>query len=112
MNTVEKAKRIIASNQGGYPQEVAQAYLDKCNEFERMENSWRREVNRITQNHLDQQWIPVSERPKKKGRYWVWSTKYGDYEGYWGGSAWLFDDSTHDDNVTHYKPLPPPPEDK
>jgi len=87
MNMREKAERIIASNQGGYPQEVAKAYLD-------------------------QQWIPVSERlPEKAGRYWVWSDMVGDTEMlFTENGEWLQDQWEYSFTVKYWMPLPPPPE--
>lgn len=86
-DTKEKAEFIVKY---GFPdgvldaQEVAQAYLNP--------------------------WISVIDPPEKAGRYWVYSTMFGDYEGlFTPAGKWFFNDEVEDLSVAYYAHLPNPP---
>lgn len=60
-----------------------------------------------------QRWIPVSEPPKEKGRYWC-NVKSFSFPGSYYQTTLKWDDgfiegSIYTDDVTHWMPLPLPP---
>ena len=60
-----------------------------------------------------QQWIPASEPPKEKGRYWC-NVKSFSFPGKYYQTVLKWDDgfiegSIYTDDVTHWMPLPEPP---
>lgn len=60
-------------------------------------------------------WIPVEERLPEKDKYcFCYSIKYGGYMfiGYrgWYSGEWMEGGTMHIGDVTHWMPLPEPPE--
>lgn len=59
-------------------------------------------------------WIKVSERlPEKMQKVLVWAKEgHGTIASYWTAiylGKDFFSSSTHNDNITHWQPLPSPP---
>lgn len=64
-------------------------------------------------NNVPSKWIPVSEPPKEKGRYWC-NVKSFSFPGRYYQTVLKWDDgfiegSIYTDDVTHWMPLPEPP---
>ena len=58
-------------------------------------------------------WIPASEPPNDTNEYWVAYKAGGDYyysTGYFDGKCWCSILTHHKIPVTHWMPLPEPPE--
>ena len=66
-----------------------------------------------------QKWVPVTEPPKERECYFVTVKHWLDgkpvtREAYWNGADWLSLDKRHEltPRVTHWMPLPEPPQEE
>jgi len=57
-------------------------------------------------------WIPVSNPPKESDRYLCYDKEYGRMTYAWVDESWWYGDRmcSRDEYVTHWMPLPTPPE--
>jgi hypothetical protein len=59
-------------------------------------------------------WRPISTAPRDKTMVLLWDRVVGVLHGWWDGAAWVHSwDSERipgQECITHWQPLPPPPE--
>lgn len=104
MNVREKLMELIQGNTAGFVNPYAYEYSDNAEWFA---------DHLIAHGVTVQEWIPVSDPPKEKGRYWC-NVKSFSFPGRYYQTVLKWDDGfiegrIYTDDVTHWMPLPQPP---
>ena len=100
--------------------DISNAYEKRISEIVSLSNKANAKLqSRIAELEAAQRWIPVSERLPEdratvlvafKNREILTATYYKHYEGFGGVENYWHIEGWHSGNVTHWMPLPQPPE--